>query len=178
MRADAERFFTALDSDQDGRIDSEERMIYESEDRAGGSDPIQTGSGNAPGRRPPPRRSSGEDRDRGDRRWRVNGIDGYQLDGLQGAARYGLLNLPEPVAGADANFDRSYSLDEFRRAAWLPVSTARQRSLGAGSRCRTSRGLAALPAQGGPPRSKCPKNAVDTRVVSARCLRELGLNLG
>ena len=27
-------------------------------------------------------------------------------DGLQGAARYGLLNIPEPVAAADANFNR------------------------------------------------------------------------
>jgi hypothetical protein len=36
---------------------------------------------------------------------------------LQGAARYSLLNMPEPVAAADADFNRSITLDEFRRAA-------------------------------------------------------------
>ena len=39
------------------------------------------------------------------------------MGGLQGAARYGLLNMPEPVAAADANFDRGISLAEFRQAA-------------------------------------------------------------
>ena len=36
---------------------------------------------------------------------------------LQGAARYGLLNIPEPVAAADADFNRGVSLSEFREAA-------------------------------------------------------------
>ena len=36
---------------------------------------------------------------------------------LQGAARYGLLNIPEPVAAADTDFDRGVSLAEFRFAA-------------------------------------------------------------
>jgi hypothetical protein len=36
---------------------------------------------------------------------------------LQGAARYGLLNIPEPVAAADTDFDRGISRDEFRTAA-------------------------------------------------------------
>ena len=38
-------------------------------------------------------------------------------EGLQGGARYGLLNIPEPVAAADADFNRGISLAEFRRAA-------------------------------------------------------------
>ena len=37
--------------------------------------------------------------------------------GLQGAARYGLLNMPEPVAAADADFNRGVTLKEFRQAA-------------------------------------------------------------
>jgi hypothetical protein len=37
--------------------------------------------------------------------------------GPQGAARYALLNMPEPVAAADSNFDRTISLREFRLAA-------------------------------------------------------------
>ena len=37
--------------------------------------------------------------------------------GPQGAARYALLNIPEPVAAADTNFDRAISRNEFRQAA-------------------------------------------------------------
>jgi hypothetical protein len=106
MRADAERFFAALDGNRDGRIDSEERMKYESEI----APEVHV---NSQWKRTRQQTAA----DRGDRRQWDNNIDGYQLDGLQGAARYGLLNLPEPVAGADANFDRFVSLDEFRRAA-------------------------------------------------------------
>ena len=106
MRADAERFFVALDGNRDGRIDSEERMKYESEI----APEVHV---NSQWKRT--RQQSAADR--GGRREWDNNIDGYQLDGLQSAARYGLLNLPEPVAGADANFDRFVSLDEFRRAA-------------------------------------------------------------
>lgn len=36
---------------------------------------------------------------------------------LQGAARYGLLNMPEPVAAADTDFNRAVTLEEFRAAA-------------------------------------------------------------
>jgi len=36
---------------------------------------------------------------------------------LQGAARYSLLNLPEPVAAADTDLNRSITLQEFRQAA-------------------------------------------------------------
>ena len=42
-----------------------------------------------------------------------NRIDG----GPQGAARYALLNMPEPVAAADADFNRAITLAEFRQAA-------------------------------------------------------------
>jgi hypothetical protein len=36
---------------------------------------------------------------------------------LQGAARYALLNIPEPVAAADADFNRAITLQEFELAA-------------------------------------------------------------
>lgn len=115
IRADAERFFARLDANQDGRIDSEERMAYESDI----APEVQSNSKWKQTRQElaeEPR--SADDAERRDRRRRwENDIDGYQPDGLQGAARYGLLNLPEPVAGADADFDRFVSLDEFRRAA-------------------------------------------------------------
>ena len=38
-------------------------------------------------------------------------------DALQGAARYALLNLPQPVAAADADFNRGITVAEFRNAA-------------------------------------------------------------
>jgi Ca2+-binding EF-hand superfamily protein len=159
MRADAERFFATLDINGDGRIDSEERMIYESKiapEVQSNSDWKRTRQETAAEPR------SVEDPDRGDRRRRVNTIDGYQLDGLQGAARYGLLNLPEPVAGADADFDRFVSLDEFRGAAGYRFQLLDSDHTGR----LTFQSLEVLvpsrPKEGR--RIKRPKNAVDTRV--------------
>ncbi|MDQ2706009.1 MAG: EF-hand domain-containing protein [Pseudomonadota bacterium] len=160
MRADAERFFAMLDGNRDGRIDSEERMTYESEI----APEVQSNSRWKRTRQETAAEArSGDDSDRRDRRRRrANNIDGYQLDGLQGAARYGLLNLPEPVSGADADFDRFVSLDEFRRAA-----SYRFQLLDSGRSGRlTLKQLEALvptrPKDGR--RAKRPKNAVDTRI--------------
>ena len=115
MRADAERFFQTLDSNQDREIDPEELVVYESEI----APEVQVNSRWKRTAQPVTEDKPGEIRSRGDRkRWRVDkDIDGYQINGLQGAARYGLLNLPQPVAGADADFDRGTTLDEFQRAA-------------------------------------------------------------
>ena len=46
----------------------------------------------------------------------INGSLGI-AGALQGAARYSLLNLPEPVAAADTDFNRSITPVEFRQAA-------------------------------------------------------------
>ena len=115
MQADAERFFATIDGNHDGEVDPEELNLYESEV----APEVQVNSRwkrspqAAAEARPP------ESQDRADRKRRHvdEYVDGYQLHGLQGAARYGLLNLPEPVAGADADFNRGTTLDEFRRAA-------------------------------------------------------------
>jgi Ca2+-binding EF-hand superfamily protein len=160
MRADAERFFAALDVDRDGRIDSEERMAYESKiapEVQVNSDWKRTRQEAAAEAR------SGDDSDRGSRRRRwSNEIDGYQLDGLQGAARYGLLNLPEPVAGADANFDRFVSLDEFRRAASYRFQLLDKDRSGRLTLKTLEVLLPSRPKEGR--RVKRPKNAVDTRI--------------
>ena len=50
--------------------------------------------------------------------------------GLQGAARYGLLNMPEPVAAADTDFDRGISRAEFSAGRRARFAAARQRSIG------------------------------------------------
>ena len=152
MRADAERFFSALDGNRDGRIDSEERMKYESEI----TPEVHV---NSPWKRT--RQQSAADRGDRRRQWDKN-IDGYQLDGLQGAARYGLLNLPEPVAGADADFDRFVSLDEFRRAASYRFQLLYSDRSGKLTLPNLEVLLPSRPKEGR--RAKRPKNAVDTRI--------------
>jgi Ca2+-binding EF-hand superfamily protein len=160
MRSDAERFFAALDVNRDGRIDSEERMTYESKiapEVQVNSDWKRTRQETAAEARP------GDDSDRGNRRQRwSNEIDGYQLDGLQGAARYGLLNLPEPVAGADANFDRFVSLDEFRRAASYRFQLLDRDRSGRLTLKNLKVLLPSRPKEGDPVKRR--KNAVDTRI--------------
>ena len=115
MQADAERFFAKLDTNHDGEIDPDELVLYEWDiapeiqvnsklrrPRAALNQEARASSDEG-GREKPPRR--------GDRE------EGYDLGGLQGAARYALLNIPEPVAAADADFNRIITLAEFREAA-------------------------------------------------------------
>ncbi len=89
MQLDADRFFALLDVNHDGEIDPDEISRYENVV----APEIQIGTelGYEPG---------------------ITRDDGHQ-----GAARFGLLDLPEPVVSADANFNRGVSLAEFRTAA-------------------------------------------------------------
>ena len=119
MVADAERFFRQLDTDGNGEIDPDELSNYEYEI----APDVQVNSRRrpAPGDPAPKpkenRDDSGRSPARPTRRERLEldqlGIGG----GLQGAARYGLLDMPEPVAAADTDFNRGISLEEFREAA-------------------------------------------------------------
>jgi len=116
MQADADRFFAKLDGNHDGQIDPQEIAAYEYEiapdvqvnsqwkrPRGQAATKTESSRDNYPGDWT---RKRGEDR-----------YDGYRADGLQGAARYGLLNIPQPVAGADTDFNRLITLAEFRQAA-------------------------------------------------------------
>jgi hypothetical protein len=105
MQADAARFFAKLDSDENGDIDPEELIHYEWEV----APEIQV---NSKLRRPRGERQRADDEGQEHRPVTIAGIDGR----LQGAARYALLNIPEPVAAADLNLDRSITLAEFRQA--------------------------------------------------------------
>lgn len=119
MVADADRFFRTLDTNHDGQIDPDELANYEYEI----APDVQVNSR----RRPAPGDSSPRvEQHRPD----SAGFAGHrrgeeQLDEdqlglggkLQGAARYGLLNMPEPVAAADTDFNRAITLTEFREAA-------------------------------------------------------------
>ena len=113
MQADAERFFGLLDVNHDGEIDPDEITRYEdmvamatsrARLEAASGDAVQTG---APGG------------DTGGFRGGHRGGENFQRPGQvhQGAARFGLLDLPEPVISADENFNRGVSLSEFRSAA-------------------------------------------------------------
>ena len=101
MDADAIRFFATLDVDGDRQILPEELVAYESQI----APEIQV---NARWRDP---RGEGKSITRGDRR------RGYDPRGLQGAARYTLLNIPQPVAAADTDLNRAITIAEFQRAA-------------------------------------------------------------
>lgn len=113
MQADAQRFFAHVDSDHNGLIEPEELVHYEwevapeiqvgSRWRKSNSSAAQSVSQAAGGER----RTLGQDN---------RGSDGSDYE-LQGAARYALINMPEPVAAADSNFDRAISAAEFRQAA-------------------------------------------------------------
>ena len=112
MVADAERFFATLDSDHNGEIDPDELAHYEYEI----APDIQVMSKT---RRTPGVAAAKPERSKHHRR-SGDEIDDAALaigGGLQGGARYGLLNIPEPVAAADTDFDRGISLAEFRQAA-------------------------------------------------------------
>lgn len=116
--ADAERFFATLDTNHDGEIDPDEIDHYEWDV----APEIQV---NSRTRRPPGQPAAvalpTDDDEQPVEHRRRRGEDGEPSLGLhgelQGAARYGLLNIPEPVAAADADFNRAISLPEFRQAA-------------------------------------------------------------
>lgn len=119
MVADAARFFATLDSDHDGQIDPDELAHYEYE--IAPDIQVMSRTRRAPGQPAPAARpdddgkapSRAEFRRRDREEEASLGIGGA----LQGAARYGLLNMPEPVAAADMDFNRAISLEEFRQAA-------------------------------------------------------------
>jgi Ca2+-binding EF-hand superfamily protein len=161
MQADADRFFAALDSDGDGQIGPEELIHYEWEL----APDIQVNSKlrPAPGepRAEKPAGGDGLGPDAAPRRRDRRDID-FMEKGLEGGARYGLLNIPEPVAAADADFNRAITRAEFRDVAMarfqlLDSNHQGRLTLAELEALRTSV-LAALHQR------KRPKDATDTRV--------------
>ena len=116
MKADADRFFATLDSDGNGEIGPEELIHYEWEL----APDIQLSSRlkRQPGEAPTIKRPEFAEDSSDARRYRRGDGEPDTLIGLQGAARYGLLNMPEPVAAADADFNRAISRAEFEAAAF------------------------------------------------------------
>lgn len=113
MQADAERFFGRLDVNHDGEIDPDEITSYENmvamEMSRGRLEAVTT----------PAIATGAPGGDTGGFRGGHRGAENFDRPGAvhQGAARFGLLDLPEPVISADENFNRGVSLSEFRSAA-------------------------------------------------------------
>jgi Ca2+-binding EF-hand superfamily protein len=127
--SDATRYFDILDTNQDGQIDPDELVHYEwtvapeiqvnarlRRARASGEQPIEADA----------KSTDDDNRDtvahrRGDgggqRKDQSDAARNRLDEGPQGAGRYALLNMPEPVAAADADFNRSITLAEFKQAA-------------------------------------------------------------
>ena len=104
MQQDAERFFVTLDANHDGEIDPDEITHYETVIAPDG-----------PGLRLALAEGGGGQvhHHRGGGSWG----GGRPESGLQGRARFGLLDLPEPVVSADSDFNGGVSLAEFKSAA-------------------------------------------------------------
>jgi len=116
LMLDGDRFFAALDTDHNGELLPDEVHAYEDEvapeiklyqrrpDQGGGS------GGGARGERGRGERSEGEQR-------RTGRPTPAYAAGIMGAGRYAFLNIPNPVAAADGDFNRAISASEFRAAA-------------------------------------------------------------
>jgi Ca2+-binding EF-hand superfamily protein len=156
MQADADRFFATLDTDHNGEIDPDELVHYEwqvapeiqvntKRRRARGEAASAASEAETPG--------VYDDKERR--------LERHGDSGPQGAARYTLLNVPEPVAAADADLNRGISKQEFRQAAidrFNLLDKPRAGRLG----LEQLRGL--LPPPPGKERTKSSKDAADTRI--------------
>jgi hypothetical protein len=117
MRDDAARFYATLDVTKDGEIDPDDVRHYENDiapeiqisawpegaRRAGATGSAYNSDGDerlgySQSSAPRPRKAA-------------------PSEGLKGAGRLGLLNIPEPVISADADLNRGVSEAEFLRAA-------------------------------------------------------------
>ncbi|ATE67129.1 hypothetical protein COO09_08390 [Rhizorhabdus dicambivorans] len=112
LMLDADRFFVTLDKDRNGELLPDEVHAYE-QDVAPEIRLYQ--------RRPEPaadgaKKGDGRDRPRPERR-RGNQPIGAYAEGVMGAGRYAFLNIPNPVAAADSDFNRAISQREFGAAA-------------------------------------------------------------
>ena len=120
MQADADRYFAILDANHDGEIDPDELVHYEWQ--VAPEIQVMSKTRRARGEPAPQEKrrggwQAGMGSDEDDPRPNHDMRRRERQDGFQGAARYSLLNIPEPVAAADSDFNRGISQSEFREAA-------------------------------------------------------------
>ena len=112
MQADAERFFQTLDTNHDGEIDPDEIDHYEHVIAPQVHSRALAIPTSSPGTQP------GAGRGGGRGHHGSGGFGGFRNgDDEAGAGRFGLLQIPEPVSSADADFNRGVSVEEFKAAA-------------------------------------------------------------
>ncbi|BEV11852.1 ef-hand domain protein [Asticcacaulis sp. DW145] len=101
--ADAMRFFAIVDRDGRGVITSQDNTYYETElaPEITGFSPLV-----AQPRNP---RTTDEDGDK-------TGAANRYIKSVQGAAQFSLINEPQPIRAADANFDYRITIEEWTRA--------------------------------------------------------------
>ena len=157
MQLDAERFFKRLDGNGDGQIDPDEIRVYEWEI----APDVQVNSGWKRPRGQAAAQMKPSKDDNSEPGTRTDSYDGYRTDRLQGAARYGLLNLPQPVASADADFNRAITLAEFKQAAAYRFKLLDGPGQG---RITLTELEARLPARPEGKRKRPRKEPIDTRV--------------
>ena len=110
FEADAARVFGLLDADHNGSIDGFETQAYERE--------IAPEIRSLGGGRPPPGAGRGPGAEGERPRRPMLGMGRAAPPATrEGAARFGLLNEPHPVRGADADLSGRVSLEEWRKAA-------------------------------------------------------------
>jgi hypothetical protein len=100
FRADAMTFFKALDQNGDGSVDGTENSRYEQR-IAPEITQLFLGGPNAEGERPR----------------KFISKTGKKAEPRQGAARFSLLNEPQPVRGADFDLNQKVSSEEWAKAA-------------------------------------------------------------
>ena len=119
MRRDAARFYALLETDTDGEIEPSEMTRYESEI----APEIQLGRGPMTRREILRMRRDDEEAGRpqggvltGPKRIRGGNVFG-DVEDREGAGRFGLINMPQPVMDADSDLNRGVSAAEFAAAA-------------------------------------------------------------
>ena len=119
FRADAVRFFKLLDENHDGIIDGFEVADYEAKVVPELSDEALGRMGGGPGGAPGADQGGGQ-AGSGHRSGRDHGQPPAGAPDAHGAPRQSgisqLIGEPEPVSGADFNFDSHITLDEWMRA--------------------------------------------------------------
>ena len=115
FRADAMGFFKVLDTNGDGKIDGFENQAYETKIAPEITRMSFPGEGGGERHGPP----MGGDSDASHIPRGGGGPGGGPQHGAprEGAARYGLLNEPQPVRGADADLDWKVTAEEWAKAA-------------------------------------------------------------
>jgi hypothetical protein len=110
FRADAQRWFKVLDTNHDGVIDGFENQAYEQKVVP---EITRLGFEGGGGGRGKPDHGGGFRKGRG-----FSGAGGGTPGmGREGAARFSLINEPQPISGADANLDSKVTEAEWTKAA-------------------------------------------------------------